>query len=48
MKWDSLVSNVSWVEGLEGGDISLEMQLTQEGGLGHREGLVDMPTACAG
>lgn len=48
MKWDSLVSKVSWGEGLEGGDISLEMQLTQEGGLGHREGLVDMPTACAG
>lgn len=36
MKWDSLVSKVSWGQGLEGGDSTLEMQLTQEGGLGHR------------
>lgn len=48
MKWDSLVSKVSWGQGLEGGDSTLDMQLTQEGGLGHREGLVDTPTACAG
>lgn len=31
-----------------GGDSTRDMQLTQEGGLGHREGLVDTPTACAG